>query len=281
MADFSPTTDQCRDGKGIPLFRKAAAQLVTNSHAAGQKKKEEEEEDQKLKYLGTIQINQNKLISAVQLNVDNNNIGQIKHNFKLFNTPHFNVMFTLVSELEDGYVISPQTKSPSSRDLHLVRVPYLDQAMDVAANLATLATAPYNNGEHVTHKNVDYIRISGREDLLTLGSSVSGDDNNGSSSSSSSTAGKYEESILAASVTPASHGQFYQRWCLDDLIVQVPVSGSGSVAGSVNTNINTNTDTQSQSQSQSQSQAQDPDNNSVQIYVPTYFCNGWKLFIVV
>ncbi|KAF5098754.1 hypothetical protein D0Z00_001913 [Geotrichum galactomycetum] len=133
---------------------------------------------------------------------------------------HSYVLFTLVSQVEQGYLISPSTHYGAADDdgsgtkrpsLHFLRIPFTLPNNANNAELARLVILPYQAGAHVTDPNVDYIAVNPSSLGGTGDSGDAGhdddDDNNGDG---------------VAGVITAASGEGPQRWCVDGQIVVVP-----------------------------------------------------------
>lgn len=133
---------------------------------------------------------------------------------------HSYVLFTLVSQVEPGYLISPSTHyggaaadngSNSARpSLYFVRIPFTLPNNANNAELARLVTLPYQAGAHVTEPNVDYFAVN------PSGSDGTGDNGDASHDKDDS----YSEGV--AGIITATPGESPQRWCVDGQIVVVP-----------------------------------------------------------
>lgn len=209
---------------GVARFQKAA---MTNL-------------EREQKYVGTIRLSNNDQISAVRLNAPHSEKSTTTD--IVLDTPHAYVLFTLVNELEKGYKISPDTRAPASRDLHLIRIPYME-----TAKFSEIVMLPYKEGAHVSNPDVSYFKLAKRTQT---------DDTE----------------VLAAIITPESTDPIYQRWCLDGQIVLVPKSSASN---------GQEKEEKAQKEPKEQKEAEEKENKGVRIYSPTYICNGWKLFIVV
>lgn len=144
---------------------------------------------------GAIYIQQNEQIHAVQVSPHNHpkNASPSTSSSSLIGFPHSNVL-TLGNGLGGRYIISPESKSPTSRDLHLVRYPYMDNA-----SLLHLIEAPYPNAAHPNTNCMDHINIS------------------------PTPAVPEDVPVLAVTVSPeAQDTQGSQPWSFDGQIVQVP-----------------------------------------------------------
>lgn len=188
---------------------------------------------------------------------------QLEFPYQLPTLDHAYVLFTLVSEIEKGYLISPNSKSPSDLNLRLIHTDYTNNQ-----DLMTMMMAPYKQGSHVTiGPNVQYYElgysdslISPLSDSLTKNHNInsSNDDNNSSllklsssscccsSSSSPKTQNITGNQVLAAEIYPQQEDPNYERWCIDGLILKVPAN-----------------------------------TGPVKIYLPTYKIRGWSLNLVV
>lgn len=77
---------------------------------------------------------------------------------KLYGDSHSYLLFTPVTQLEPGFVISPDSKPPGDKNLHMVAIPELN---DQEKELWEIMTKAYDGGKHVTDPRVTYKSIEG------------------------------------------------------------------------------------------------------------------------
>lgn len=171
---------------------------------------------------------------------------------------HGYMLFSLVSNIEKTYKISPKSHPPSDLHLHLVHTDYTNND-----ELLEMMMAPYKEGSHlqigprVQYYSLGYKTQPPLSSLPTPSSAVSSTATSpvtqhteffeGNSSQTSSTKSSLNSSStpLAAEIYPEETQLIYQRWCVDGLIFRVPA-------------------------------AQGP----VQIHLPSHTVRGWSLFLV-
>lgn len=76
---------------------------------------------------------------------------------KLYGDTHSYLLFTPVTQLEPGFVMSPDSKPPGDNKLHMIAIPELE---DQEKELWEIMTEVYDGGKHVTDPRVTYKSIS-------------------------------------------------------------------------------------------------------------------------
>lgn len=144
-------------------------------------------------YKGAIALENSNEIQSLRVNGEP---GDKNQPISLIDGSHSYVLFTLISQLEKGYVISPHCVAPTSKALYLIDLPYLP-----SDQLHYVINLPYKAGKHIEDSRVRYVRITARSDLQTT-----------------------DQEQLVAAIAPEETNPQNQRWCLDGQTFFVPAS---------------------------------------------------------
>lgn len=166
---------------------------------------------------------------------------------KLDTDSHGYILFSLVSNIEKTYKISPNSRSPSDLTLHLVHTDYSSND-----RLSQMMMAPYTpNALLGLGKDVQYFALSYKDrgtlskysQPLYYGSSNSHSPSLGNPSNQNSRI--YQIPPIAAELYPQETDPKYTRWCVDGALLNVP-----------------------------------KDMGPVKVRLPSYNVRGWSLFMV-
>lgn len=134
---------------------------------------------------------------------------------------HGYLLFSLVSNIERTYAISPSSKPPSDLTLHLVHTDYTDNA-----RLGQMMMAPYTYGSHLKlGKDVQYYSFA-YHDKETESKYLKVEPN--TKLINNQPIETTPLSPLAAEIYPEETNEQYQRWCVDGALLKVP-NGMGPI----------------------------------------------------
>lgn len=154
------------------------------------------------KYHGPVELSNNdtvtsqKVLTSVDSGDHERKTTTTYESLSRLDKPYSYLLFTLLTQLEKGYYISPAGKPPTARELYLVDVPYLPNN-----ELQEVLMAPYSGSKHVHDARVNYVRIQ-------------------------PTANEEDKESVAAVIRPEETELRNRRWCLDGQILLVPPPAS-------------------------------------------------------